>query len=1046
MSVKDLFTQKLKGVKTDEPKKPKDVKAELPLPVTEHLPFETPQGDAGKAALRPDETAVEKVAAVMEPPRAAPEAQPAPVLCAVVAPPVVSVTVHSPGLPEIVLPVTSVPTAPVAEAKPVEPTRVEEQDTCVDAGMDVGPDTGEDFAPFVGAPEPVTSTGGPVVAVYSDDTASTSEVMGPWADLIAPSAAPAAPVAAPVPQVYTPTKDEIDIVLRDINDGMTGDETYQTLRVASGKTPAEATRIISVGEREYITRTLATSAREPGALDAAFEMAIQTVCTYDRYDQASFKTCTDIQAIKTRRAEELSVLVQPLAPIEQGLAHGPVDVIDIQKQTALENAIVIIDSAVTLCNRLGHKLETDEIKSHTVEDELKSNLGVLLRNLNEPLNSMDEGLRTELEIHLYAAQTDAKKVIKLIDDFGANVDKTEVLKALAGAAVGFEAAQKRLSQEKLASMPADDLLTAAQGAGEAAAAQPDDKVLAATQPAAVPGTDVKPVASAADARAAMWENENVQPSEAPTASADGAAAQEDAPAEFVPLFGARPAVKPPAPQVTKPIDAVQIENETPEAPATQVVQNMAIAVELFAMGGNLLANGELNQSFITIGRHTRSDICLGDDKTVSRHHAMIERNSDGSVWINDNCSTTGTFVNDERVTTQRLNSGDRVRIGENIIVLNFSVPEIKAEDAKGPKTIIAVRPPALSLTSVERELVNGELFDALLANDTTKMNDAVMRGADFNAIVRGDTPLTKAVKRDDRAAVGYLLSIIGIEVDKPDEKGDAPLIHAGRLGKMEMIFQLVDSGANADYKNPKTGETAYDVAVKAKKKDATDYLRARMKVKPLQVAAPAPVVAAPAVEPVVAPAAPQRQSKIVAGIKRVRTELGIINREFIPGMKLGMSQMRDILEETGVTPEVKAVAAYVFSPITPSVTKAWAKVKGAKNKIAITAGVIVLAAYTGLAAYGIVKNWHVIKPAATSAITKVESAATTVKKTFKEFKNTLTEPKAVPVKPVEVKPVPVKDAPKAAPPADAPKAAPKVDMHEPQTEQPSGFRTRLKAK
>lgn len=80
---------------------------------------------------------------------------------------------------------------------------------------------------------------------------------------------------------------------------------------------------------------------------------------------------------------------------------------------------------------------------------------------------------------------------------------------------------------------------------------------------------------------------------------------------------------------------------------------------------------EVDKPEVRVGRRGDNDIRI-DEISVSGHHALIESipNAylEGTVdyYITDRNSTNGTFVNDLRVSDrQRLNSGDRVRIGWN---------------------------------------------------------------------------------------------------------------------------------------------------------------------------------------------------------------------------------------------------------------------------------------------------------------------------------------------------------------------------------------------
>lgn len=68
---------------------------------------------------------------------------------------------------------------------------------------------------------------------------------------------------------------------------------------------------------------------------------------------------------------------------------------------------------------------------------------------------------------------------------------------------------------------------------------------------------------------------------------------------------------------------------------------------------------------VRIGRHPDSEFFL-DDVTVSRRHAELGRDGDRFV-IKDAGSLNGTYVNDERVESAELTSGDEVRIGKYVI-------------------------------------------------------------------------------------------------------------------------------------------------------------------------------------------------------------------------------------------------------------------------------------------------------------------------------------------------------------------------------------------
>jgi hypothetical protein len=68
-----------------------------------------------------------------------------------------------------------------------------------------------------------------------------------------------------------------------------------------------------------------------------------------------------------------------------------------------------------------------------------------------------------------------------------------------------------------------------------------------------------------------------------------------------------------------------------------------------------------------VGRESPNGIPLGDDDFASAHHARIDARSDG-IWVEDLNSTNGTFVNGGRVSAERLEPGDVLRIGQTELV------------------------------------------------------------------------------------------------------------------------------------------------------------------------------------------------------------------------------------------------------------------------------------------------------------------------------------------------------------------------------------------
>jgi DNA-binding CsgD family transcriptional regulator len=135
------------------------------------------------------------------------------------------------------------------------------------------------------------------------------------------------------------------------------------------------------------------------------------------------------------------------------------------------------------------------------------------------------------------------------------------------------------------------------------------------------------------------------------------------------------------------------------------------------MGGCLEVWGEtgrrlvgLDADRLSVGKDGSNDLALGDDRSVSRLHAVLECFPAG--WsIRDLGSRNGTYVNGERIlTTATLRPGDEIRLGRTRVVFRGDPP---AESA-GTEALGA--PPPLTprerdvLVELCRPLLGGDLF------------------------------------------------------------------------------------------------------------------------------------------------------------------------------------------------------------------------------------------------------------------------------------------------------------------------------------------------
>ena len=82
----------------------------------------------------------------------------------------------------------------------------------------------------------------------------------------------------------------------------------------------------------------------------------------------------------------------------------------------------------------------------------------------------------------------------------------------------------------------------------------------------------------------------------------------------------------------------------------------------------------LAKGIVVVGRPNNEltiDIDLSPDTTVSRKHAKLWRNKDGSCWIEDLGSRYGTKVNATAITGHhQLCEGDSIHIGETTLRIN----------------------------------------------------------------------------------------------------------------------------------------------------------------------------------------------------------------------------------------------------------------------------------------------------------------------------------------------------------------------------------------
>lgn len=103
---------------------------------------------------------------------------------------------------------------------------------------------------------------------------------------------------------------------------------------------------------------------------------------------------------------------------------------------------------------------------------------------------------------------------------------------------------------------------------------------------------------------------------------------------------------------------------------------------------------------MTVGKAPTNAVSLPHDETVSRLHAVLENL--GFAWsIRDLSSRNGTFLNGERISTERvLRSGDELRLGRSRLVFW----EVRDADGGPAEETVTVQPVELPPRLTRREL------------------------------------------------------------------------------------------------------------------------------------------------------------------------------------------------------------------------------------------------------------------------------------------------------------------------------------------------------
>jgi hypothetical protein len=109
------------------------------------------------------------------------------------------------------------------------------------------------------------------------------------------------------------------------------------------------------------------------------------------------------------------------------------------------------------------------------------------------------------------------------------------------------------------------------------------------------------------------------------------------------------------------------------------------------------------ESVTSIGSALDNTVCLEDDASIARYHAVIERRGEG-FWLSDLGTRQGTKVNDETLVLEReLEDGDRITLG-GACLIEFYRHESSAQSSQSPETLDTSSSSSSAASSVGSEL------------------------------------------------------------------------------------------------------------------------------------------------------------------------------------------------------------------------------------------------------------------------------------------------------------------------------------------------------
>ncbi|MFO0865611.1 MAG: ATP-binding protein [Gemmataceae bacterium] len=154
---------------------------------------------------------------------------------------------------------------------------------------------------------------------------------------------------------------------------------------------------------------------------------------------------------------------------------------------------------------------------------------------------------------------------------------------------------------------------------------------------------------------------------------------------------------------------------------------------------------ELRDAVISIGRDSSSRIRLNDTE-VSRRHAEFRREGDG-VRVIDVGSANGTFVNQKRVQEALLQPGDRIAIGQSVLVF-------------APSSQVSVESPGLAQQiSMIAKSGEGDFPSAIVGRVSEVEGSRIFSRPDRSILSQGNAAANLSILYEATQAISHILDL-----------------------------------------------------------------------------------------------------------------------------------------------------------------------------------------------------------------------------------------------------------------------------------------------